>query len=173
MNLEGPSGHARPCVRFTSRLHTSLHDLVASRCLCSRRSSQLRNDYSSRCWIRGVRIVCEFVRSKDFFLDGWSWMNSCVYFNRRDSVDSNDERSSWRRRFFMFKVTSMSFWSRRRFRITPLQAFAALFLMIMLFWYSLSRQETPQQPCSVPEEFTEKLHELTYRSIRLSSSYWL
>ncbi|XP_050588927.1 uncharacterized protein LOC126921406 [Bombus affinis] len=57
----------------------------------------------------------------------------------------------------------MSFWSRRRFHITPLQAFTALFLMIMLFWYSLSRQETPQQPCSVPEEFTEKLHELTYR----------
>lgn len=60
-------------------------------------------------------------------------------------------------------VTSMSFWSRRRFRITPLRALAALFLMIMLFWYSLSRQETPRQPCSVPEEFTEKLHELAYR----------
>lgn len=63
----------------------------------------------------------------------------------------------------MFKVTSMSFWSRRRFRITPLRALAALFLMIVLFWYSLSRQEAPRQPCSVPEEFTEKLHELAYR----------
>ncbi|KAF7391960.1 hypothetical protein HZH68_011503 [Vespula germanica] len=60
--------------------------------------------------------------------------------------------------------TIMSFWPRRRFRITPLRAVAAFCFMIVLFWYSLSRQEVPQQPCSVPEEYTEKLHELAYRT---------
>ncbi|XP_071625708.1 uncharacterized protein [Temnothorax longispinosus] len=58
----------------------------------------------------------------------------------------------------------MNFCSRRRFRITPMRALAAFFLMVVLFWYSLSRQEIPQQPCSVPEEFTEKLHDLAYRA---------
>lgn len=59
----------------------------------------------------------------------------------------------------------MSLCPRRRFRITPMRALAAFFLMVVLFWYSLSRQEIPQQPCSVPEEFTEKLHDLAYRSV--------
>ncbi|XP_029672695.1 uncharacterized protein LOC115241192 isoform X1 [Formica exsecta] len=58
----------------------------------------------------------------------------------------------------------MSLCPRRRFRITPMRALAAFFLMVVLFWYSLSRQEIPQQPCSVPEEFTEKLHDLAYRA---------
>ncbi|XP_018404872.1 PREDICTED: uncharacterized protein LOC108781418 [Cyphomyrmex costatus] len=59
---------------------------------------------------------------------------------------------------------NMSLCPRRRFRITPMRALAAFFLMVVLFWYSLSRQEIPQQPCSVPEEFTEKLHDLAYRA---------
>ncbi|XP_050447433.1 uncharacterized protein LOC126849538 isoform X1 [Cataglyphis hispanica] len=59
---------------------------------------------------------------------------------------------------------SMSLCPRRRFRITPMRALAAFFLMVVLFWYNLSRQEIPQQPCSVPEEFTEKLHDLAYRA---------
>ncbi|XP_066593950.1 uncharacterized protein [Prorops nasuta] len=58
----------------------------------------------------------------------------------------------------------MSFWPRRRFRITPIRALAAFVFMAILFWYSLSRQEIPRQPCSVPEEFTEKLHDLAYRA---------
>lgn len=64
-----------------------------------------------------------------------------------------------------FQDISMSLCPRRRFRITPMRALAAFFLMVVLFWYSLSRQEIPPQPCSVPEEFTEKLHDLAYRSI--------
>ncbi|XP_012274746.1 uncharacterized protein LOC105696658 [Orussus abietinus] len=58
----------------------------------------------------------------------------------------------------------MSFWPWRRLRVTPLRALAAFLLVGILFWYSFNRPEIPRQPCSVPEEFTEKLHELTYRA---------
>ncbi|XP_043275572.1 uncharacterized protein [Venturia canescens] len=58
----------------------------------------------------------------------------------------------------------MSSWPRRRFRVTPLRALGAFLIVGILFWYSLGRQEEPPQPCSVPEEFTEKLHDLTYRT---------
>ncbi|XP_033228573.1 uncharacterized protein LOC117180278 isoform X2 [Belonocnema kinseyi] len=58
----------------------------------------------------------------------------------------------------------MSFWQRRRLRITPLRALAAIFCVSLIFWYSLSPEEAPKQPCSVPEEFTERLHELAYKT---------
>ena len=57
----------------------------------------------------------------------------------------------------------MSFWQRRRLRITPLRVLAAIFCVSLILWYSLSQEEVPKQPCSVPEEFTERLHELAYR----------
>lgn len=57
----------------------------------------------------------------------------------------------------------MSFWQRRRFRITPLRALVAILFVSFVLWYSLSKEEIPKQPCSVPEEFTERLHELTFR----------
>ncbi|XP_015516323.1 uncharacterized protein LOC124303524 isoform X1 [Neodiprion virginianus] len=55
-------------------------------------------------------------------------------------------------------------WSRRRFRITPLRILAALLMLGVLFWLNLDRQVVPPEPCAVPEEFTEKLHELAYRA---------
>lgn len=59
----------------------------------------------------------------------------------------------------------MSSWPRRRLRVTPLRALGAFLIVGILFWYSLGRQEEPPQPCSVPEEFTEKLHDLAYRYV--------
>ncbi|XP_048510899.1 uncharacterized protein LOC105687470 isoform X2 [Athalia rosae] len=57
----------------------------------------------------------------------------------------------------------MGFWSRRRFRITPLRALVALFLVSVLFWLTLDGQMERRESCAVPEEFTEKLHDLSNR----------
>ncbi|XP_057325932.1 uncharacterized protein LOC130667987 [Microplitis mediator] len=58
----------------------------------------------------------------------------------------------------------MSPWSSRRyFRVTPLRALCAFLFISALFWYNLGRENLPPPPCSVPEEFTERLHELVYR----------
>ncbi|KAK0180110.1 hypothetical protein PV327_005784 [Microctonus hyperodae] len=57
----------------------------------------------------------------------------------------------------------MNSWPRRRFRVTPLRALCAFFIVGVLFWYNLGREDQPPQPCSVPEEFTEKLHDLANR----------
>lgn len=60
----------------------------------------------------------------------------------------------------------MNPWPRRRFRVTPLRALAAFLFVGVLFWYNLGREDTTPQPCSVPEEFTERLHELAHRFVQ-------
>lgn len=59
----------------------------------------------------------------------------------------------------------MNSWPRRRFRVTPLRALSAFVIVGVLFWYNLGREDQPPQPCSVPEEFTEKLHDLANRFV--------
>lgn len=63
------------------------------------------------------------------------------------------------------KITDMNHWSRRRFRVTPLRTLVAFLCVLTVFWYNLGREQEPPQACSVPDEFTDQLHELAYRYV--------
>ena len=60
----------------------------------------------------------------------------------------------------------MIFWQRRRFHISSLRALVVILCVTLILWYSFNQEEVPKQPCSVPEEFTEKLHDLAYRYVK-------
>ncbi|XP_011300279.1 uncharacterized protein [Fopius arisanus] len=58
----------------------------------------------------------------------------------------------------------MNTWPPRRFRVTPLRAIVAFSTILVLFWLRLLNEDPPRPPCSVPEQFTERLHDLGYRA---------